>query len=136
MIVFSLFSLTVKLFRNIKVRKLSWLNEVSVNLKSKCTEVFIIDSSSSLNIFLDVLSKSFDDQMELGFGVERLHSFESSWLRLEMSSRVVIGMFDNPNDNERCIPRKYVVVVHFINKFYYFCNLFIANVCTKNNSKL
>jgi hypothetical protein len=96
MVVFSLFSLIVKFFGDIKIGKLGRFNNFGVNFEGKSAEVFIVDSSSSLDVFLDVLTKGLDDEMELGFRIEGFSSFVGTGLRLEMLARVIIGMFDNP----------------------------------------
>ena len=96
MVVFSFFSLIVKFFGDIKIGKLGRLNNLSVNFEGKSAKVFIVDSSSSLDVFLDVLSKGLDDEMELGFRIEWFSSLVGTGLGLEMLTRVIIGMFDNP----------------------------------------
>ena len=96
MVVLSFFSLIIKFFGDIKIGKLGRLNNFGVNFEGKSAEVFIVDSSSSLDVFLDVLTKGLDDEMELGFRIEGFSSLVGTGLGLEMLTRVIIGMFDNP----------------------------------------
>lgn len=65
MVVHTFLSLVGEIFGDIEIRVLGRFNNISVNFEGKSSELFIVDSSTSQNIFSDVLAKSFDHQMEL-----------------------------------------------------------------------
>ena len=75
---------------------LSWFYFISVNFKSEGSKITIIDSSASFYIFLDVVTESSDDKVELGFGIKRFDGFVGSGLRGLMFSWVVAWMCDDP----------------------------------------
>jgi hypothetical protein len=54
-VMFSLLSLIIEFLGDIKIGKLGWLDDFSVYFKGKGAEVFIVDSSSCLNVFPNVL---------------------------------------------------------------------------------
>ena len=96
MIVHPLFSLIRKIFRDVKVGMLGRLDQISVDFEGKCSKVTVIDSSSLNDLFSDVLAQSFDDKMELGFGIKRLHRFIGPGLGGLVLSGIVLSMGNDP----------------------------------------
>ena len=80
MVVFSFISLVIKFLCYIEVRKLGGFDEVSIDFKGKGSKALVIDASSSLDVFFDVLSECLDDEMELSLGVKGFGSFVGTWL--------------------------------------------------------
>lgn len=72
------------------------LDQISVDFEGKCSKVTVIDSSSLNDLFSDVLAQSFDDKMELGFGIKRLHRFIGPGLGGLVLSGIVLSMGNDP----------------------------------------
>ena len=73
MVVHSFFSLIRQIFCDIKIRVLGRFDYFSVNFKSKSSKISVVDSAACNYLLFDVLSKSSDRKVELGFGVKGLH---------------------------------------------------------------
>ena len=80
MVVFSFLSLTVKFFGDIKIGQLGRLDNFSVDFEGKGAKVFIVDTSTGLNVFLDVFAECLDDEMELSLGIEGFGSLVGTGL--------------------------------------------------------
>ena len=101
MVVFPFLPLVIEIFRNVKVRKLGRLHDVSAYFEGKSTKVFVVDSPSCLDVFLYVLPEGLNDEMELGLGIKGLGSFVCTRLGLKVLSGVIIWMFDDPMKNKK-----------------------------------
>jgi hypothetical protein len=99
-VMFSLLSLTIEFLGDIEIGQLGWFDNFSVDFEGKCAEVFIVDSSSCLDVFPNVFSKGLDDEMELSFRVKGFGSLICTGLRLKVLAGVVIGVLDNPINDE------------------------------------
>lgn len=74
-VVLSFFSLVIEILCNVKVRKLGRLDDFSVYFECEGAKVFIVDSSSCLDVLLYILTESLNDKMELGLWIKRFSSF-------------------------------------------------------------
>ena len=63
MVVLSFVSLIVEFFCDIEVRQLSGFDDFSMDFKGEGSKVFIVDSSTCLDVLLDVLAEGLDDEM-------------------------------------------------------------------------
>ena len=69
MIMHSLLSLSGKIFGDIEIGKLSRFDQICINFEGEGSKVSIVDSFTGDDVFFDVLSETFDNEMELGFGL-------------------------------------------------------------------
>lgn len=96
MVVHAFFSLIGEIFGDVEVGMLGRFDDVGVDFEGKSTEISVVDTTTSQDVFSDVLSERSDDEMELGLGVERFDGGVSSGLGGEMFSGVVLGMRNDP----------------------------------------
>ncbi len=68
-VVHTFFSLIGKVFGYIEIGVLSWFDDICINLEGEGSEIAIVDSSSSDDVFFNVLTEWSDDQVELRFRI-------------------------------------------------------------------
>jgi hypothetical protein len=95
-VVHTLVALVGEIFGDVEVAVLGWFDDLSVDFEGEGSEMFVVDSSACEYVFFDVFAEGFDDEVELGFGVEGFEGFGSAWLRGLVFSRVVLGVGDDP----------------------------------------
>jgi hypothetical protein len=61
----SFLSLVGEVFGDIEIGVLGRFDDVGVHFKGKSSELPVVDSSTRQDVFLDVLAKRLDHQMEL-----------------------------------------------------------------------
>ena len=50
---------------------LGGLDQIGVNLEGEGSKMAVIDAAAVKDLFFDVFSEGLDDEVELGFGIER-----------------------------------------------------------------
>ena len=51
-----------------------------MDFESEGSESFVVDALSGSDVFLEILSQTFEDEMELCFGIKRFDRFRGSRL--------------------------------------------------------
>jgi hypothetical protein len=69
-VVHAFVALVGEIFGDIEVGMLGGFDDLCVDFEGEGSQVLVIDAPAGEDVFLDVFAEGFDNEMELGLGVE------------------------------------------------------------------